>query len=213
MLPRLASLPFLFGALLHALPALACELAPPTPLVVDAHEQQIDHTPPGKIPSVGVTIVRGRGPRGGCDGSQQSTSCDDLGTVTLHPTPPTDDRTAPGDLGYVVKVTAGNLPPGATLPSDTVLADPAAGLLALGWIDGANDDQESIDFTLTLTPVDRGGNAGPESDPIRVHDDGSASGCRASRGGDARSFLLVAGLLAVARLATRRGRAAPRLRQ
>lgn len=200
---------FFLGSLLLARAALACGLASPRPLVVDEGERGIDRSPPQKVASAGVAIVRGRGPRGGC-GSQTSTSCDDLGTVTLHPTAPSDDRTAPGDLGYLVKLVGGHLPEGATLPSDAVLADPSTGILVAGWTDGATDDQESIDFSVTLTAVDRGGNAGPESDPIRVQDSGRGSGCRTARGGDGSSFAMVLGLLTAARVATRRG---PRARR
>lgn len=208
----LASSSFFLGSLLLTRAALACSFGPPTPLVVDAHEQDVDHTPPGKIPSAGVTVERGHGPTGGgCNGGAASTSCDDIGTVTLFPTAPTDDRTPPADLGYVVNVVAGALPKDATLPDGPVLLDPDGGL-RIRWIDGANDDQESIDLSVTLTAVDRGGNPGAASEPIRVHDAGRSSGCRAARGGDGSSFAIVLGLLATARLAARRGPPRARLR-
>lgn len=182
--------------------ASACEFAGPIEHVVDPAEADVDKEPPAKIETVGVEIRRGEGPEGGC--SRTSTSCDDIGSITLVPTPPSDNRTAPNELGYRIRLVGGTLPEGLSLPSEAWRAEgsnfPA---LSLRWIDGSTDDQEAIDFTITLTAIDRAGNQGPESDPIRIHHTGSRLGCRVARGGDV-SFALVLGAMLCLRRSMRR---------
>jgi hypothetical protein len=189
-------------ALVPARDAAACDVAAPSPLVVDAAEKAVDHTPPSAPTGVTTSVRRGRGPqKQGC-GATSATSCDDVGTITLAPTA-TDDRTPAAKLGYRVRLVAGALPAGASLPAGAVV--PFQGLLPITWIDGAEDDQEVIDFTVTLTAVDLAGNEGPASAPVHVTDPGGSAGCRVRGAGDAASAALLAGLILAAR-AIRRGR-------
>lgn len=173
----------------------ACSFAGPIEHEIDPAEAAVDDEPPAKIETVGVEIRRGKGPEGGC--SQSSTSCDDIGLITLIPTPPSDNRTDADELGYRIRLVGGEVPSGLTIPTEAwrlqTSSPPAA--LSLHWIDGATDDQESIDFTVTLAAVDRAGNEGPESAPIRIHHAGSSSGCRVARGNDLSLALVLGSIL------------------
>lgn len=135
---------------------------------------------PGPIGEVSYTIQRGRGPKDEGCGKQSGTSCDDIGTLTLHFAPSADPDSDTSAVGYRLRVTGGALPPGLQLPSEPLVgmgvAPQSEGTLFLTWIDGASDDQESVDFSLTLTPVDADGNTGPTSPAVHVHDEGSSGG-------------------------------------
>lgn len=174
--------------------ANACSFPGPNEHAIDPAEAAIDDEPPAKIETVGIEIRRGNGPEGGC--SQSSTSCDDIGSIAIVPTPPSDNRTASAELGYRIRLVGGGVPSGLTIPTEAlrVQSSDFPGLY-LRWIDGATDDQESIDFTITLAAVDRAGNEGPESAPIRIHHAGSSSGCRVARGNDLSLALVLGSIL------------------
>lgn len=140
----------------------------------DAVEQVEDVTAPS-TPSFEVeAIQRGVGPeRAGC-GQQSSTSCDDLGWITLRLLDVSDDRTARAEMGYLIE-TQGEVPEGLSVPDVPVRFDDNTFVLV--WIDGAHDHQERIDFTVTMRAVDLGGNVSDPSAPVEVRDgahDGTA---------------------------------------
>jgi hypothetical protein len=193
-----------FFAMTLAAHAWCCEVASPSPLVIDPAEQAVDVTPPGQVSVVVPQLKRGVGPSGSGCGSQTATSCDDLGRLTLRVAAPAEDRTAPEQLGYRIRVVAGTPPSGLTFPDGAVVQ--YAWGLDFAWIDGATNDQEPIDFVIDVAAVDRAGNQGPPSAPVRIADGGgSGKGCRVARGGDARSFALVlAALFGLARRKRRR---------
>jgi len=115
----------------------------------------------------------------------------------------TDDVSPPSGMGYRFTVVAGALPPGFTLPERPSKIYVEDGELWLGWDDGATDDQEDIDFTLSVVAIDGAGN---ESAPqtVRVSDH-PGLGCAIARrqsGRDALACLVVAAVI----LATRRKR-------
>jgi len=116
---------------------------------------------------VRAQIIRGR-----ADDCGAASSCDDLGRVELVVTPGADDRTPSEALGYRLMLIEGRLPRGASLPAEPVRL--SEGRLRIVWIDGASDDQESLSFTLSLTPIDLAGLEGPPT-TVRVRDPGS--GC------------------------------------
>jgi hypothetical protein len=181
--------------------AWCCSIAGPSPLVIDPAEQAVDVTPPGQVAVMAPQLKRGVGPSSSGCGERTATSCDDLGTLTLHVVPPADDRTAPEQIGYRIRVIAGTPPSGLTFPDQAVV--PYAGRLDFVWIDGATDDQEPIDFTIEIVAVDRAGNQGQPSAPVRIVDDRDG-GCRVARGSDAQSFVLVLVALFGLRWAKRR---------
>jgi hypothetical protein len=137
---------------------------------------------PSGIGDPSATVHRGNGPdSSGC--GQSSTSCDDMGSVIVNFEVATDVDSTAETVGYRVEVISGTAPgSSSTQFTDQVLVpsfhsdDDRIGTLYFHWVDGATDDQESVDFTITLTPVDANGNEGPTSDPIRIQDEGS-SGC------------------------------------
>jgi hypothetical protein len=164
-------------------PALA-SWGSPTAHELDPAEVQVDHTPPGAIPAASIERIKpGQGPkREGCFGSSGGSN-DGLGYVMIVFTPPTDDRTPADKLGYLLKV-SGEAPEFLwDYGANPIRADDP-GELFLDWSDGATDDQESLDFTVEIIPVDLAGNQGPAftlevSDP---GEGGCAIGWRGSNG-------------------------------
>jgi hypothetical protein len=183
--------PVLFAAAVGALPlcapapARACSIAAPTAHVVDPAMQATDQMAPTLSPIPAPTIGRGFAP-GGCSGS--SSSCDDIGVIQIQPKA-TDDMTPAEQIGFRITLAGGTLPAGLTLPADAIDLTPGYPIVGLIWVDGATNDQDPVDFTLSIVAVDRAGN---ESAPqtVVVHDDGGGSGgssCQLSSGHSGRS--------------------------
>jgi len=156
-------------------PARACSIAAPTAHVVDPAMQATDQMSPALSPIPGPVIGRGFAP-GGCSGS--SSSCDDIGVIQIQPKA-TDDMTPAEKIGFRVTLAAGTLPSGLTLPADAIDLPPGYPFVGLTWVDGATNDQDLLNFTLSIVAVDLAGN---ESAPqtVVVHDDGGGSGGSAS---------------------------------
>ena len=134
-------------------------------------------------------IKRGTGPDGGLF-TKSATSCDDLGLIALKVEPVRDK------VGYVFDVTDGEPPEGVGFGSEPVsLSEEPANFT---WIDGAEDKQEPIEFTLTVTPIAKNGEPGPTSEPVTVSHPGSG-GCSTTgqEGAPGGAWLLVLGGLAV----------------
>lgn len=139
----------------------ACQT--PTPEFLQIDESSQDTTPPEPPVLAGVRINRSYGPReDGC--SRSESSCDGSGSLGIQLEPGHDDRTAPEDLGYLVRLRDGALPGGAT-PSDqpTLLM---SGGLYVHFPDPGPDEQGPIDVTFEVVAVDRAGN---ESAPTVAH--------------------------------------------
>jgi len=142
-----------------------------------------------------VAIKRGAGPRAGC-GAPTSTSCDDLGWLefSVKLPAPAAGAEAADSLGIKMEAVAGVLPEGLTLPSTPIVASPS---FQLTWIDGANDTQEPLRFTIRFWLVSRAGDLSESIDVTIGH--GSSSGdVSATRGPEGTSMpwpLMVALLL------------------
>jgi hypothetical protein len=139
---------------------------------LDPEEEQLDSTPPGQAEVLLLDIIRGRGPQFTGTGWSGS-SVDDTGIVVLEPVPTPDDRTPLDKIGYRIEHIDGKLPEGLIPDYDV---RPAEGLLYLYWHDGATDNQESLDFTLSFRAIDLGGNLGAPSEPVEIKHPGS-QGC------------------------------------
>jgi hypothetical protein len=178
--------------LLDGAHAFACDSVSNPVLLADG-----SHTgaAPGPAGDATYTVKRGQGPRSnGC--SQSLTSCDGDGQIGLHFRPSTDSESGPGDVGYRIEVVAGSAPASIDIVTDPIVPTVAGNeaTIYLDWDDGSTDDQESIDFSITLTPVDRNGNEGPTSAPIHVHDGGSGGGCAIERRREADTRAAMAAL-------------------
>jgi hypothetical protein len=150
-------------ALAFATGAPACSIAI-VPHELDAAEQAVDRSAPSP-PEVSVaSIKRGRAAEPGPGGLVVANSCDDIGMITLRLNGATDDRTVADRMGYVVVVSEGA--PEGLQPADAVRAP--AGELVLHWIDGATNDQEPLDFTVSVLAVDLAGNRSSASEAIPV---------------------------------------------
>jgi len=178
----------------------ACSFAGLADLIM---QQQGVGEPPGPIGDVTYTAQRGVGPRkSGCSG-HMGTSCDGTGSVSLHFKPATDPDSDAQSVGYRIRLVSGSLPQGLHIPDGPVHSD---GDIALIFDDGAEDDQEPIDFSVTITPTDANGNEGPTSPVIRVTNAGrDASGCSV-RKGRTGTVLVPLTILSLALLRRRFGR-------
>ena len=163
---------------MSANPADACSIARNSEgHTLDPEEQAIDRTPPSKPTLMVLGIKRGQ-PSGGCSHG----SCDDVGTMTIGVLG-SDDRTAPGKLGYRVEPASGNFPRGFSLPVMPIrLLSPAegggTGHMVFAWDDG--EGGASLSFSISVVAIDLAGN---ESQPtiLRISDGGS--GCHVGGGG------------------------------
>jgi hypothetical protein len=145
--------------------------------VLDPAMHATDQTPPTLSVLPPPTIARGHAPKqDGCAASAMS--CDDVGTISF-PAAATDDMTPRERIGYRLSLSGGTLPAGLTLPTDAI--EPGAQLqIFISWDDGATDNQEPIDFALSIVAIDAAGN---ESAPqtLRVSDDQGCSCTAAGR--------------------------------
>lgn len=180
----------------------ACDFGAPGRHTVDPAEAAVDSAPPSAIGSPTFTVRRGAAASDGC--GTQGDSCDDIGTITVHFPPATDDRTDAASMGYRVEVVRGAMPPDPTWPDSPVRTTDGR-TIYFHWIDGDTDDQELIDVTLAISAVDRAGNEGPPTE-LRIRDAGSSEGCSvATRGADLSWAFLVGALGWRGRRASGRG--------
>ena len=163
------------GALALSGPALACSFGADQHQE-DAAEKAIDVTAPGK-PTVGaVTLKRGRGPsQVGCRLS--GSSCDDVGSIGVVVSA-TDDRTPASAIGYRVTVSRGKAP--RDLYPSGIDVRASGDQLWFHWLDGASDDQESLDFDLEVRAVDLAGNVSADFATVAIRQD--TGGCSVARG-------------------------------
>jgi len=173
ILPVLAvSAAFVAGLLSFPKPCEAC-LGGPLHHEIDPEEEMLDSTPPGPVRVISAEITRrGTAPRG-----LSGSSIDDLGALQIELFPPDDDRTPPDLMGYRIEATDDDAPEGLVPRYDVRAAD---GVIFLSWVDGANDNQEPLDFCLRISAVDLGGNVG-QGETLRILHPGSG-GCSSSGG-------------------------------
>lgn len=162
--------PGFLAFVLLAAPALPCSFVS-IPHEVDERERELDHSPPPSPDAALVDLRRGKGPTVGEDGSVSVSSCDDLGWISLRVEVARDDRTPDDELGYLVRHVDGDLPEGMRL-SENAVRHPS-GQLVLHWIDGASDQQEPIDFAVSVVVVDLAGNESEPSEPVRIRHQGT----------------------------------------
>lgn len=156
-----------WGFLAVPSPALACSLLVPEPLFGVA--DPLDTTAPLAAEVHTVEIRRGQ-PAPGV--GEPRSSCDDLGWVTLLVTQPPGDTHAPEDVGYLLELDQGALPPGVLLP----LVPWKGSTLVLPWIDIGPAQSTPVAFHLRLTAVDAAGNRAP-SIVVPVTDAATRRGC------------------------------------
>jgi hypothetical protein len=150
----------------------------------DLEPTATDETPPAAIPDVDVGPLL-RDAEVGCSDCGGGTS------LELTITPPSDDHTAPDDIGYVVDLVEGEFP--------FAIADhPVEGPTLYFRIAGTS--RRPVSAVLGIRPVDRAGNIGPATEVVI---DDRPSGCRfAPLSGFAPTWLVILGL----RLGARRRR-------
>jgi hypothetical protein len=189
----------------HARAARACSVAGPTPLQVDPAAKATDTQPPTLTVAALSAVQRGQAPQSSGCGSSTASSCDDLGAIRIA-VDGTDDMTMPIELGFRASLVGGTPPTGLSIPEGPVLSAGTFGgnELVFWWIDGSTDDQEAIDFTLSIVAVDHAGN---ESAPktVRIFSEGSGGGCAVATRAR-RPRLVTFPVLALAALAARRRR-------
>lgn len=176
------------------------------PHELDPVEMAEDFVTPGEIGEVAVDVRRGTAAeRSGCGHS--SSSLDDLGWVYLRFSPSGDDRTPAEKMGYMVVLEEGEPPEGMLFPSEPSRAfmEDDGVALQLSWIDGASDEQETFDFTVSVTPLDLAGNEG-KARLVRIEHGGTEEeiGCSVGRlggfGGTVLLLMILGAALGVLRL-------------
>lgn len=154
---------------LALVPLFAAAEAPACSIVVPWHEtsdeeRKVDQSDPTPPVVVLESIRRGHARDRGESGSIVMTSCDDIGFITIRLQQPAhDDRTPSSEMGYLLRVVEGNAPE-EIMPLDRAVRA-GEGILHMHWIDGATNDQEPLDFTIAIVPVDAAGN---EGDPVEL---------------------------------------------
>ena len=124
----------------------ACPMRPRV-LEIDPAERRHDATAP-EMSSLKLRVHRGRLEKRGCSSN--------LGSITIEPVG-VDDRTPPGEIGYVVRLVEGSVPEGLELPSPPYQTP--YGSTGLLWDERAGDGR-SFSAVLEVVPVDRAGNEG-----------------------------------------------------
>ena len=139
------------------------------PHQLDPTEQKLDHLPPSP-PRMSVLNVK-RGRAAGPDG--QGSSCNDMGEISLKlEQAARDNRTPPEKMGYLWQVREGQVPAGLAPPVGPVRLT-AEGILPLFWIDGSTDDQEPLEFSITVSAFDLAGNQSEPSADIQIRHPGN----------------------------------------
>jgi uncharacterized protein (TIGR03382 family) len=159
--------------------------------VIDPDEQAVD---------VGIVEVAetARGRR-----ELEGDSCADIARIGLAFTPPVDDRTPREELGYRVDVVSGAAPPSIGPIGEAVRVRAAEGAatleLQLIFVDHGEQLDESFDFLLGVTAIDKAGNESPSSQ-VRVElapvPPLPPEGCAATSAPAALPFVVVVGLAA-----------------
>ncbi len=171
------------AALLVAPAAFACSIVGNESVTPDPAEVGVDIAAPAALGPVTVNLNRGTRPEADGCGGGAATSCDDIAILDISFDDAIDDRTPAERMGYVVRLVAGSLPTGITL-SDEPVRLPGGGLV---YSFGDNsEDQDDIDFTVSITPVDLAGNEGPGTE-VRIR----AAGNSACSGGSTSALTLL----------------------
>lgn len=176
--------------------AHACSMPAPEEWKVEA--SAIDRTAPALTVARLASIGRGKGPEGeGCGGVTGASSCDDLGTIELALAGA--DETSE-QVGFVVEHASGTAPNGLSIPSTPIAAP--GGRFTLVFVDGAEDDQEPLDFVLRVAAIDRAGNRSQPATVAVSHGGVNHCGAHVAPSGLSRAWPW--GVVALACLARRR---------
>lgn len=178
------------AASILALPATAlpCGIDYPGRWERDPAEALVDFEPPGpaRLRSLEVT----RGMQALFDGSPVDSCGERKGQrgaeLLVHLELPVDDRTPSTEIAFRQELVGPHLPPGYEAGT-TFEEFTRNGTIRLTWFE--RDDDDLLDFTMRLTPLDAAGNEGPRLD-VHVRDEGV--GCSAAGGGPSLLPLLVA---------------------
>jgi MYXO-CTERM domain-containing protein len=172
----------------------AC-IIPANPAFVLDPAHADDHVPPGPVTILHSSLSPIRDYEG-CD-AQTPNSCSDLGTIGFS-FRADDDRTPPGQLGVVVSVVEGELPPvrlGAAFSPVQIMDG--------GVVYVFGEAGQDIDFVLAISAIDLNGNVGPATE-VRFSRGVDGSGCATGRHHAAWPLLAVAALLMRRRRRVRR---------
>lgn len=160
--------------------ARACSQPINFPFSIDAEEVAVDDSPPAEIPAIDVGEVE----------ESREIGCSDCGDgmfLQIEITPPADDRTAPGDIGYEVELVDGEFP---FFVADGLVRGPTLSFFS-------SERHRVFTATLEIRPVDRAGNVGPAS---RVVVRNGVAGCNMSLGScGGAAWLAIAALHLLAR--------------
>jgi hypothetical protein len=126
---------------------------------LDPEERRIDSRKPAAPQLGAVHVTRGRATPPGVWVEDS-----DIGSIIIELTPPADDRTPAGSMGYRIRYAGGRLPGANLIPADDVRAlhrPDGTHYLVLYWADGATNTQDPFQLILSIAAADLGGNVGP----------------------------------------------------
>jgi len=161
----------------------------------DPREVGVDLEPPGPARLQRLVVVRGMqaifdgGPADSCNEWEGQRGAQ----VLVHLDPPVDDRTPSREIGFRIELAGSHLPPGYRAGMSWEEGGWGS-MVRLPW--NERDDDDLLDFTMRITPLDRAGNEGPTLE-VHVRDEGV--GCSAAGGGAGLLPLLVACLALIRR--------------
>lgn len=148
------------AAVFLPLDAAACLIPEPTPFETSDEEPAEDADAPERVEAEVVDVVRGKAPQKKGNLTQVG-SCDDIGQITVEIEDPAED------VGYDIEFVDGTKPEdNFELPDEPVRAKD--GQLVFAWSDGASDEQETFDFRIRITAVDRWDQRAEPSEPLRI---------------------------------------------
>lgn len=108
-------------------------------------------------------LTRGRAPRS-AGGNFVISSCDDIGMMRIHVR--AEDRGAgAANVGWEVRVHGESAPEFFNLETPLLASEQT---VTLYWSDGASDDQEPLDFSVSVRAIDGAGNSSGWSEPLHV---------------------------------------------
>lgn len=142
--------------------AQACSLSPISEFETDDSLDPAEVKDPQEVSLDLLFIKRGQ------DG--ESSACDDLGSIRVRVEP------REPDTGYIFEIVGDDGPNFFQLDENQAIRVSDSGSKYFHWGDGLSDEQERIDFEMVVTPVNRAGEMGPTSEPLRIADPGRSGG-------------------------------------
>lgn len=163
--------------------AAACTRPGAPEFTLDPEATGVDRQPPSRPGPITASARRHNGYFCESSGLCISSSCGSEGSLELQLTPASDDRAAPGELGYRLRWVEGSLPAALEEPLGRIARGTEQLRFELPF-----DPVPELDATFQLIAIDRAGNESEASEPFHAAFDGCTrsvgfGGCAEDMGG------------------------------